>query len=142
MHAGLGVIKPLLSKSTVSPIGRFVIGTVKDDLHDIGKNLVAMMVEGAGFEVIDLGIDVPPEKFIEAAEKYQPDVIGLSALLTTTMFSMKRTVEFLKNANVKAKIIVGGAPVTQKFADEIGADGYAPDAVSAVGKIKELLGLK
>jgi 5-methyltetrahydrofolate--homocysteine methyltransferase len=142
MHAGLSVLKPLLSKSSVSPIGRFVIGTVKDDLHDIGKNLVAMMVEGAGFEVIDLGIDVPPEKFIDAAEKYRPDVIGLSALLTTTMFSMKRTVEILKNAGITAKIIVGGAPVTQKFADEIGADGYAPDAVSAVDKIKELIGIK
>ncbi|MCS7180072.1 MAG: cobalamin-dependent protein, partial [bacterium] len=121
---------------------KLAIGTVKGDLHDIGKNLVVMMWKGAGFEVIDLGIDVPPEKFVEVA-KSGVQVIGMSALLTTTMVQMKETIDVLKKEGVrdKVKIIIGGAPVTQEFADEIGADGYAPDAASAVDKVKELLGL-
>lgn len=139
MHAGMDILKPLLAKSNVKTLGRFVIGTVKGDLHDIGKNLVAMMVEGAGFEVIDLGIDVPPEKFVEVAKEKQPNVIGMSALLTTTMPAMKTVVDALKSAGLKVKTIIGGAPVTQAYADEIGADGYAPDAASAVDKVKELV---
>jgi 5-methyltetrahydrofolate--homocysteine methyltransferase len=118
-----------------------VIGTVKGDLHDIGKNLVGMMLEGAGFEVIDIGIDVPPEKFVQAAKENKADVIGMSALLTTTMMQMKSTVEALQAEGLKGKVktMVGGAPVTEEFARQIGAEGYAPDAASAVNKLKQLL---
>jgi 5-methyltetrahydrofolate--homocysteine methyltransferase len=140
MHAGMDVLKPLLSKSEVESKGRFIIGTVKGDLHDIGKNLVAMMVEGAGFEVIDLGIDVPPEKFVEMIKEKKPQVVGMSALLTTTMPAMKQTIDAIKSAELEVKTIIGGAPVTQEYADEIGANAYAPDAASAVDKIKELIG--
>jgi len=142
MHAGMDILKPALAESGVKPIGRVLLGTVKGDLHDIGKNLVAMMLEGAGFEVIDLGIDVPPEKFVEAV-KAGGDVIAMSALLTTTMTAMKTTLDALEEAGVKDKIktMIGGAPVTQNYADEIGADGYARDAASAADKAKELMGI-
>lgn len=140
MHAGMSVLKPVLISSKVASTGKFVIGTVKGDLHDIGKNLVSMMFEGAGFEVIDLGVDVPVEKFIQTVKEKQADIVGLSALLTTTMPSMKNTVAALKSSGLSVKTIIGGAPLTQSFADEIGADGYAPDAASAVDKAKELLG--
>lgn len=141
MHAGMDILKPALASSGVEPIGTVLLGTVKGDLHDIGKNLVAMMLEGAGFEVVDLGIDVSPEKFAEAA-KEGGDVIAMSALLTTTMTAMKTTIEALEEAGVRDKIktMIGGAPVTQNYADEIGADGYARDAASAADKAKELLG--
>jgi len=143
MKAGMALLRPLLAETGVKPIAKFLIGTVKGDLHDIGKNLVAMMMEGAGFQVIDLGIDVPPEKFVESIQNESPDLVGMSALLTTTMVSMKDTIDALEKAGVrdKVKVIIGGAPVTQDYADEIGADGYAPDAASAVDKAKELLGL-
>jgi 5-methyltetrahydrofolate--homocysteine methyltransferase len=142
MHAGMDILKPALADSGVQPIGRVLLGTVKGDLHDIGKNLVAMMMEGAGFEVVDLGIDVAPEKFVAAA-KDGGGVIAMSALLTTTMTAMKTTVEALEEAGVRddVKILIGGAPVTQNYADEIGADGYARDAASAADKAKELLGV-
>ncbi len=142
MHAGMDILSPALAESGVQPIGKVLLGTVKGDLHDIGKNLVAMMLEGAGFEVVDLGIDVPPEKFVEAA-KEGGDVIAMSALLTTTMTAMKTTMDALEEAGVKdkIKIMIGGAPVTQNYADEIGADGYARDAASAADKAKELMGI-
>ena len=141
MHAGMDLIKPLLAESGVQPKGTIAIGTVKGDLHDIGKNLVAMMLEGGGYEVIDLEVDVAPEKFVDAVKAQGAQVIALSALLTTTMPSMKDTIEALKEAGVRAgvKVMIGGAPVTQNYADEIGADGYAPDAASAVDKAAELL---
>ena len=139
MHAGLGVLKPILAKSTTSITTKVVLGTVKGDLHDIGKNLVGMMLEGAGFEVVDLGIDVPPEKFIQAAKENGAQIIGMSALLTTTMMQMKSTVEKIKAEGLKVKTVIGGAPVTAEFAKQIGADGYAPDAASAVSSIKEVL---
>lgn len=142
MHSAMDILKPLLATSGVEPIGKVAIGTVKGDLHDIGKNLVVMMLEGAGFEVIDLGIDVPPEKFVQAA-KDGAQVIAMSALLTTTMTAMKTTIEALEEAGIrdKVKTLIGGAPVTQNYADEIGADGYARDAASGADKAKELLGL-
>ncbi|MHB8995413.1 MAG: corrinoid protein [Armatimonadota bacterium] len=142
MHAGMAIIKPLLAESGVQPRGTIAIGTVKGDLHDIGKNLVAMMMEGGGFEVIDLEVDVAPEKFVEAVKDKGAQIVALSALLTTTMPSMKDTIEALKEAGVRdqVKIMIGGAPVTQNYADEIGADGYSPDAASAVDKANELLG--
>ncbi len=141
MQAGLSILKPLLAEKDVKPIGKVVIGTVRGDLHDIGKNLVSMMLEGAGFEVIDLGIDVAPEKFLEAVKNTNADVVAMSALLTTTMPGMKDTIEAFKAAGLRdsVKIMVGGAPVTQSFADEIGADGYAPDAASAADLAKELI---
>jgi 5-methyltetrahydrofolate--homocysteine methyltransferase len=144
MHAGMAVLKPILSKSTRTSPGKIIVGTVKGDLHDIGKNLVVMMLEGGGFEVVDLGIDVPADKFIEAIKTHKPQVIGMSALLTTTMKEMRNTIQALETANLRkqVKMIVGGAPLTEKFAKEIGADGYAPDAASAVDKVRELLGSK
>jgi len=143
MHAGMDVVKPLLTDPDADTEGTFVIGTVKGDLHDIGKNLVVMMMEGAGFKVVDLGVDVSPEKFVQAAQENNADVVGLSALLTTTMVAMKDTIEAINSSDLKGKVkvIIGGAPVTQNFADEIGADGYAPDASSAVDVSKELLGI-
>jgi 5-methyltetrahydrofolate--homocysteine methyltransferase len=142
MQAGLGLIKPLLAETGVEPIGKVALGTVKGDLHDIGKNLVSMMMEGAGFEVIDLGVDTTADKFVEAA-KEGADVIAMSALLTTTMPSMKTTVDALVEAGLrdKVKVLIGGAPVTQAYCDQIGADGYAPDASSAARKAKALLGV-
>lgn len=143
MYSALDIIRPILSQSEVETKGTVVIGTVKGDLHDIGKNLVRMMLEGGGFNVIDLGVDVAPEKFIEAINEHNAQLLAMSALLTTTMPSMKLTIDALKEAGLreKVKVIVGGAPVTQQWADEIGADGYAPDAASAVDKAKELLGV-
>ncbi len=138
MHAGMSVLEPELVKSGVKMIGKLAIGTVKGDLHDIGKNLVAMMYKGAGFEVQDLGVDVPAEKYVKAAGE-GASIVGLSALLTTTMVGMKGVIESLKEKGAKAKVIIGGAPVTQNYADEIGAHGYAPDAASAVEIGKGLL---
>ncbi len=142
MHSAMDVLRPLLSDAGVQEIGSIAIGTAKGDLHDIGKNLVAMMLEGAGFEVIDLGIDVGPDKFIEVVKNQDVNVIAMSALLTTTMPGMKTVIESLKSAGVREKVktMIGGAPVTQQYAEEIGADGYAPDAASAADKAKELLG--
>ena len=142
MHAGMDILEPLFAESGIEPIGKIAMGTVKGDLHDIGKNLVTMMLGGAGFEVDDLGIDVPPEKFVEAV-KNGSKVIAMSALLTTTMPGMAEVIKAIEEAGVtgQAKTMIGGAPVTQSYADEIKADGYAPDASSAVDKAKELLGL-
>ena len=141
MHAGMDILKPLLAESDVPSAGKFVIGTVKGDLHDIGKNLVRMMMEGGGFEVIDLGVDVSPEAFVAAVRENSPDILGMSALLTTTMTSMKAVIEALQEAGLRdsVKIIIGGAPVTDAFAKEIGADGYAPDAASAVDVAREMV---
>jgi 5-methyltetrahydrofolate--homocysteine methyltransferase len=141
MHAGMDVLKPILSKSNTPMAGKVLVGTVKGDLHDIGKNLVIMMFEGGGFEVVDLGVDVSPEKFIEAIQKYRPEVVAMSALLTTTMREMKTTLDAIAKAGLKnqVKTIVGGAPLTEKFAKEIGVDGYAPDAASAVDVVRSLL---
>ena len=141
MYGGLELLQPELIKSGVKAVGKVIIGTAKGDLHDIGKNLVAMMLRGGGFEVIDLGIDVPPEKFLKASQEHQPDIVGISALLTTTMIGMGDVITILKKASLRSKIkvMVGGAPVTQEFADEIGADVYAPNAASAVDKARELL---
>jgi 5-methyltetrahydrofolate--homocysteine methyltransferase len=140
MSAGMVVLRPLLAESDAPSAGKFLIGTVKGDLHDIGKNLVKMMLEGAGFETVDLGTDVEPAAFVAAVQEHQPNVVGMSALLTTTMVSMKATVEALAEAGVRdsVKIMVGGAPVTAAFAKEIGADAYAPDAATAVDLAREL----
>jgi 5-methyltetrahydrofolate--homocysteine methyltransferase len=141
MHAGLDVLRALFVGSEATLLGKIVIGTVAGDLHDIGKNLVRMMMEGAGFEVIDLGVSVPPEKFVETAISKGAQLIGMSALLTTTMPSMKTTIEALAKAGLRdrVKVLVGGAPVTANFANSIGADAYAPDAVSAVDMARELI---
>ena len=141
MKAGMAILKPLLSEDEVVAVGKVIVGTVSGDLHDIGKNLVGMMMEGAGFEVVDLGTDVKPEAFVAAVTEHSPDIVGMSALLTTTMPSMTATVEALIEAGVrdKVKVLIGGAPVTQHYADQIGADGYAPDASSASRKAKELV---
>jgi len=141
MKAGMTLIRPLLTESGIEPIGKVAIGTVQGDLHDIGKNLVAMMLEGAGFEVIDLGIDVSPEKFIAAIKEQGAQIIGLSALLTTTMPSMKTTIDAIKEAGLRdsVKVMVGGAPLTQQYADEIGADGYGRDAASGAEIAKKLV---
>lgn len=141
MQAGMTVIKPLLLENKIEPKGRVVIATVKGDLHDIGKNLVSMMMEGAGYEVIDIGIDASSEKFLEAVKDNNADLIAMSALLTTTMPAMKDTVEAITAAGLsdRVKIMIGGAPVTQNFCDEIEADGYAPDAASAVDLADELM---
>jgi 5-methyltetrahydrofolate--homocysteine methyltransferase len=138
MHAGMSVLEPILVESGVKMIGKIAIGTVKGDLHDIGKNLVAMMYKGAGFDVMDLGVDVPAEKFVQASDD-GADIVGLSALLTTTMVQMKNVLESLKEKGSKAKAIIGGAPVTQNYCDEIGADGYAADAATAVEIGKALI---
>ncbi|KLU61896.1 methionine synthase [Peptococcaceae bacterium CEB3] len=139
MHAGMAVVKPLLSAGEIGGKGTVILGTVKGDLHDIGKNLVGMMLEGAGYKVVDLGVDVSPEKFLNGVDEYKPQLVGLSALLTTTMVNMKTTLEALQSYRDRVKIFIGGAPVTQKFADEIGADGYAADAASAVDRANALL---
>jgi len=140
MKGGLEMLKPHLAGDVSQYKGVVVIGTVKGDLHDIGKNLVAMMVEGAGFEVVDLGIDVDSARFVEAAKEKSADVIALSALLTTTMPAMEATIKAVKEAGLGVKTIIGGAPVTRSFADEIGAEGYSPDAPGAVLVIKEMVG--
>jgi 5-methyltetrahydrofolate--homocysteine methyltransferase len=141
MQAGLAILKPFLAQSGNMSAGTVVIGTVKGDLHDIGKNLVVMMLEGAGFKVTDLGVDVSPEKFVQAVRD-GTQLIGMSAMLTTTMPNMKVTIEALKAAGVRdrVKVMVGGAPLTQNYAEQIGADGFSPDASAAVRKAKELLG--
>jgi 5-methyltetrahydrofolate--homocysteine methyltransferase len=140
MGAALEILKPRLVASGVQPIGKVAIGTVKGDLHDIGKSLVAMMLEGAGFEIMDMGVDVTPEKFVDAI-RAGAQVVAMSALLTTTMPNMKTTIEAIKAAGLREQVVVlvGGAPVTEAYAKEIGADGYAPDASAAVRKTKELL---
>jgi len=143
MYAGLDILKPLLIGEGIPSIGKVVIGTVRGDLHDIGKNLVGIMLKGAGFEVIDLGNDVPPERFIDKALEADASVIGLSALLTTTMPAMKEVTEIIRNRGLsnKIKIIIGGAPVTSDYARAIGADAYAFDGLNAVDKIKNLMGV-
>lgn len=138
MQQGLEVLKPHLSEGQSQNKGVVVIGTVKGDLHDIGKNLVAMMIEGAGFKVVDLGVDVESETFVKAAAEEKADVIALSALLTTTMPSMANTVKAVKESGIATRTIIGGAPVTESFSEEIGADGYSADAAGAVRLIKEL----
>ncbi len=141
MKAGMEVLRPILVQKDVKPLGTVVLGTVRGDLHDIGKNLVGMMLEGAGFEIVDLGVDVSPEKFVQAIKEKKAQIVGLSALLTTTMPSMKDVIKALEEEGIrnKVKVMIGGAPVTQNYADEIGADGYAPDAASAADKAKELV---
>ena len=141
MKAGMELLKPLLASAGVEPVGTVVMGTVKGDLHDIGKNLVCMMLEGAGFKVVDAGINVEPDKMVELAKENEANLIGASALLTTTMTNMKGVVDALKESGLtgKVRVMIGGAPVTQAFADEIGADGYAPDAASAADLAKELV---
>ncbi len=140
MAAGMQILEPLLTAAGIKPRGKVVVGTVKQDLHDIGKNLVAMMLKGGGYQVTDVGVDVDPAKFIEAAKKVNADIVAISALLTTTMPNMKTVVDVLKQTGLEVKVMIGGAPVTQGFADEIGADGYAPDAASAVDLVRSLLG--
>lgn len=141
MQAGMSLLKPHLAEGEIRSPGRIVLGTVQGDLHDIGKNLVGMMMEGAGFEIVDLGTDVSADQFVAAVKEHSPHLIGMSALLTTTMPSMTATVEALTEAGLRGqvKVLIGGAPVTQAFANEIGADGFAPDASSATRKAKELL---
>ncbi len=143
MHGAMEILRPLLAETGVETAGTFVIGTVKGDLHDIGKNLVGMMFEGAGFQVVDLGIDLEPAAFVEAIKEHKASLFGMSALLTTTMPKMAETVNAIKEAGIRdqVKIMIGGAPVTAEFAKEIGADAYASNAASAVDKGKELLGL-
>ena len=133
MQGGMDLLKPLLMAADIEPVGRIVIGTVKGDLHDIGKNLVGMMLEGAGFEVIDLGSDVDADKFVDAIKSNRAQIVGMSALLTTTMTNMPVVIQALKNAGLRdsVKVMIGGAPVTKAYADQIGADGYAPDASQA-----------
>lgn len=142
MKSGMGILQPKLAAAGVEPLGTAIVGTVKGDLHDIGKNLVCMMLEGGGFKVVDIGIDVDPQKFVDEAKENNADVIGISALLTTTMVNMKGVVEAVKSSDISnsAKVIIGGAPVTQAFCDEIGADGYAADAASASDLAKTFLG--
>jgi len=139
MKAALDIIRPLLTARGDKPVARVAIGTVKGDLHDIGKNLVASLLEGGGFEVIDLGVNVPPEKFIATVKEQNANIIAMSALLTTTMPAMKTTIDALKQAGVRGqvKVLIGGAPITQKYADEIGADGYSENAVGAVALAKK-----
>lgn len=141
MKAGLSMLEPLMVGDDVETLASVVLGTVKGDLHDIGKNLVGIMLEGAGCEVIDVGVDVPPEDFVGAIETHRPQFLGLSALLTTTMPALKLTIEALENAGLlrEVKVLIGGAPVTQKFSDQIGADGYADNAAKAVDKIRALV---
>jgi len=139
MYAGLDQLKPLLISEGIPSLGKIVIGTIQGDLHDIGKNLVGIMLKGAGFDIIDLGKDVPPEKFVETAKKENANLIGMSALLTTTMINMKEVVDLVRKDNSDIKVIIGGAPVSKEFADEIGADAYAYDAGNAVEMVKNLI---
>ena len=142
MNQAMEVLEPQLAKAGVQPVATVVLGTVKGDLHDIGKNLVGMMLKGGGFKVVDLGVDVPPEKFVEAVKENDANILGLSALLTTTMVAMEDVITAVKGSATadKVKTMIGGAPITSEFADKIGADGYAPDAASAVDTAKGLLG--
>jgi 5-methyltetrahydrofolate--homocysteine methyltransferase len=139
MHGGMEILEPLLAAAGAKARGIFVVGTVKGDLHDIGKNLVAMMLKGGGWKVVDLGVDVDAEKFVQAAIDEDADVIGLSALLTTTMVNMKSVIELAKTKDCRARVVVGGAPLTQSYADEIGAHGYAPDAATATEVVNSLV---
>jgi 5-methyltetrahydrofolate--homocysteine methyltransferase len=143
MQECMKVLEPFFQEGDVTSKGKVIIGTVKGDLHDIGKNLVSMMMEGAGFSMVDLGVDVAPERFVQKVQEIGPDIVAMSALLSTTMPSMRMTMEALRQAGVrsKVKVMIGGAPVTDKYAQEIGADCYAPDAGSAVTKAKEILGV-
>jgi 5-methyltetrahydrofolate--homocysteine methyltransferase len=143
MHGSLKILKPHLVREGTQSRGKIMVGTVKGDMHDIGKNLVSIMLQGAGFDIVDVGLNVSPQKFVEAITAHQPAILGLSAMLTTTMLNMKTTIDAMNAAGLrsKVKVIIGGAPVSQKFADEIGADGYARDAVLAVDKVKQLLGI-
>lgn len=143
MKECMKVLEPLFQEGDITSKGKVVIGTVKGDLHDIGKNLVSMMMEGAGFTITDLGVDVSPEKFVQKVQEVEPDIVGLSALLSTTMPAMPQTIEALEKAGIrdKVKVMIGGAPVTEKYAQEIKADSYASDAGSAVKKAKDLLGV-
>ena len=141
MKSGMEILRPKLAEAGVEPVAKVAIGTVRGDLHDIGKNLVSMMMEGAGFEIVDLGVDVKPEQFVQSVKEQNTKLICLSALLTTTMPAMKETIQALQEAGIRdgVNVMIGGAPVTQNYATEIGADGYAPDAASAVDKARELL---
>lgn len=139
MKMAMQVLEPELVKAGVKPVAKFVVGTVQGDLHDIGKNLVAMMMKGAGFEVIDLGVDVTSEKFVEKAKATGAQLVGMSTLLTTTMPRMEKTIKEIRTAGLNTKVMIGGAPVTQKYADKIGADGYAADAATAVDVAKRLI---
>ena len=141
MHGAMDILKPLLSEADSAGVGIYVIGTVEGDLHDIGKNLVSMMLQGGGFEVIDLGTNIKPQQFVDAVREHKPTILGLSALLTTTMPKMEETINALKEAGIRdqVKIMAGGAPVTQAFVDEIGADAYGANAASATEKAKELM---
>ncbi|HIC88834.1 MAG TPA: cobalamin-binding protein [Anaerolineae bacterium] len=143
MQASMDIVKPLLAETGAQMVGKAVLGTVKGDLHDIGKNLVGMMLEGAGFEVIDLGKNVAPEQFLEAIKKEKPDIVGMSALLTTTMRSMAATIKVLEEAGVRdqVKVMVGGAPVTSDYAEQIGADGYASNAPAAAEMARKFVGV-
>jgi 5-methyltetrahydrofolate--homocysteine methyltransferase len=143
MKAGMAHIEPILSASGVEPVGKVLMGTVKGDLHDIGKNLVIMMLRGSGFEVVDLGVDVSPDDFIAGIEDHKPSVVGMSALLTTTMPNMGKTIDAFIDEGLrdKVKVMLGGAPVTQEFAEDMGADGYGKDAMAAVTLAKDLLGV-
>jgi 5-methyltetrahydrofolate--homocysteine methyltransferase len=142
MAAGVDLVKPLLKGQKITSKGKFMIGTVKGDMHDIGKNLVALMMESSGFEVINIGIDISPERFADAVREHKPHILGLSAMLTTTMLAMQDTIEGLKEAGLRdtVKVMIGGAPVAEDFAMEIGADGYAPDGGSAAEVAQRLLG--
>jgi 5-methyltetrahydrofolate--homocysteine methyltransferase len=143
MQASMDILKPLLAQADVKMAGKVLLGTVKGDLHDIGKNLVAMMCEGAGFEVIDLGKDVDPETFVQAVKEHEPEIVGMSALLTTTMRSMESTIKAIEEAGLrdKVKIMIGGAPVTKEFSEQIGADGYAANASTAAEMAKKFAGI-
>ena len=142
MQEGMKLLRPLLSEADSKVRGSIIIGTVQGDLHDIGKSLVGMMIEGAGFQVIDLGVDVSPERFVQAVKKYQPDIVAMSTLLTTTISYMRDTIRSLEEAGLRntVKVLVGGAPVTPEYASAIGSDGYAPDGATAVMKVRDLLG--
>ena len=143
MTGAMDILKPLIAQSGAKPVGTFVMGTVRGDIHDIGKNLCNIMLEGAGFEVIDLGVNVPEERFVEAVREHQPDAMGMSAFLTTTMPMFKPTIEALEQANLResVKIFVGGAPVTEEYAVQVGADGYASNASALVREVKKILGI-
>jgi len=142
MSTGIELVKPLIAERDMPTAGKVLIGTVKGDLHDIGKKLVVMMMESAGFEIVDLGVDIDPATFVKAVREHSPQIIGMSALLTTTMLSMKDTIEALTEAGLRdsVKIIIGGAPITPGFAEQIGADGYAPDAAAATDLCRRLIG--
>lgn len=143
MAGGMEILRPLIAATGTKPVGTFVMGTVKGDIHDIGKNLVNIMLEGAGFEVIDLGVNVPPEKFVEAIIEHKPQAVGLSAFLTTTMPMFTPSIKAIEDAGLRdqVKILVGGAPVTQEYCNVVGADGYAPDASATVRLTKQLIGV-